>query len=229
MIKAIALDDEPLALKVLQNFCASLEGIELERTFTVVSKATEYLSKNKVDLIFLDIQMPGKRGTDFAKDLESSPLVVFTTAYSEFAVEGFNLNAIDYLLKPFTRERFVQCIEKVNSYMENIALPGTSSVSSFIYLRSDYALVKVQLDQVLLIEGYDDYLKIHLLDQGPLVVRMTMKAILQMLPDKQFARVHRSFIIATRHLQKFNKNMVMVANREIPVGALYKDVLKGLI
>ena len=157
MIKAIAIDDEPPALKVIESFCSQAENIELEKTFTSPNEALKYLRKFPVDLIFLDINMPSITGIDFYKSLERETMVIFTTAYSEYAVEGFNLNAVDYLLKPFTQERFQQAIKKANDfYSYSRQVPGT--INQSLYIRADYSLIKINYEDIVLIESLDDYL-----------------------------------------------------------------------
>lgn len=228
MIKAIALDDEPLALRILSAFCMDHKEINLLATFTEVSKAEEFMEVNPVDLLFVDIQMPAKNGIDLVRNLSRKPAVVFTTAFSDYAVEGFNLDAVDYLLKPFTEERFSQCIEKVSAFIN-----GKQEVqplgSDNLFLKSGHSQVKLNPDQIMYIEGYDDYLKIHRDGLGPLVVRMTMKNILQTLPEGRFIRVHKSFIVPVARVSRILSGSVIVSEKEIPVGKMYRDELKSLL
>lgn len=226
MIKAIAIDDEPLALMVLDNFSKKNQGIELVKTFTNPNNALLYLKSEKIDLVFLDIQMPSVLGTELAKLLDPNLIVVFTTAYSEFAVEGFNLNASDYLLKPFTFERFEQCIAKVqeNYSFKNAKIVGEET----IVFKTDYTSQIVHLKDIQYIEGYDDYLKIHRVNSSPLVVRMTFKTIIDKLPGEIFVRIHRSYVVSKLFIKKFNSNRIEIGERQIPVGALYKGNLKSI-
>lgn len=226
MIKAIAIDDEPLALMVLDNFSKKNQGIELVKTFTNPNNALLYLKSEKIDLVFLDIQMPSVLGTELAKLLDPNLIVVFTTAYSEFAVEGFNLNASDYLLKPFTFERFEQCIAKVqeNYSFKNAKIVGEET----IVFKTDYTSQIVHLKDIQYIEGYDDYLKIHRVNSSPLVVRMTFKTIIDKLPGEIFVRIHRSYVVSILFIKKFNSNRIEIGERQIPVGALYKGNLKSI-
>ena len=182
-IKAIALDDEPLALRVIETFCSKIDYMDLQKTFTRTGDATEYLENYPVDLIFLDINMPAISGLDFYKKLGQNTFAIFTTAYSEFAVQGFELSALDYLLKPISFERFQKATQKALDACKNKTQASTNS-NSFIYIRVDYSLTKVELNEILWIEGLDDYLKIHLQNKKPLVVRMTMKAMLEKLEKK---------------------------------------------
>ncbi len=221
MIKAIALDDEPLALEIISSFCCLTNYIDLVKTFTRAEEAMKYLSAFPVDLLFLDINMPSISGLDFKKQLNKSIMVVFTTAHSEFAIEGFNLNAVDYLLKPFTPERFLQATEKAKAYHQFLH-QNTQAKPEYISIRVDYALVKVLLADIDFIEGLDDYLKIHLHQQKPLVARMTMKAILEKLPQTDFLRVHRSYIVPIAKVEAVRNKVILIKKEEIPIGTSYE-------
>lgn len=225
-IRAIALDDEPLALKVLENFSGKTNDIVLEKTFTNSVKALEYLAANSVDLIFIDIQMPSTLGTDLVREIHSNIMVVFTTAYSEYAVEGFNLNAVDYLLKPFTQERFEQCINKIK---DQIKIKQVESYESgIISFKTDYSNVPILLSEIRFIEGYDDYLKIHTSKSSPLVVRMTFKVLMTKLPVNEFIRIHKSYVVSKRFVSKYNLNKVELGEDILPVGPIYKENLRAL-
>jgi DNA-binding LytR/AlgR family response regulator len=222
MIKAIAIDDEPPALTIIENFCAQLDAVMLLRTFSKPSEALKYLRKFPVDLLFLDIQMPSLTGIDFYKKVEQDTMVIFTTAYSEYAVEGFNLSAIDYLLKPFTFERFNQAVSKANEFY-NYQHQSEKVNQHYLFIRADYALAKIAVADILYIEGLDDYLKIYLLNQKPVVARMTMKALQEKLPAKEFVRVHRSFIIPFARIEVVRNKTISIADIEIPIGSSYED------
>jgi DNA-binding LytR/AlgR family response regulator len=218
MIRAIALDDEEPALEIIDFFCSQIEGIELLKTFTKSAEAKLYLEEYPVDLIFLDINMPAISGIDFFRNIPQEIMVIFTTAFSEFAVEGFELKAIDYLLKPFTLQRFKQASQKAidlqKFYLQN--------QQPYLYFRIDYGLVKVQITEILYIESLDNYLRIHLLHQKSLIVRMTMKAVLDKLPNDEFIRVHRSFIVAIKHIKFVRNKVITVAEESIPLGNSYE-------
>lgn len=216
MIRAIALDDEPPALNVLQTFCEKVETIVLERTFTGTEDALKYLEQSPVDLLFLDINMPALSGIDFYKSIPQKIMVIFTTAYSEYAVESYNLNAIDYLLKPFTFKRFQQAIDKADKYLR-LEQPKD------LVLRIDYGLVKIVLTDILFVEAYDNYLKIHVLNIKPVIVRMTMKALLSSLPADVFIRVHRSYIVSLNHIEHVRNKVISVAEQKIPLGSSYEE------
>ena len=222
MITAIAIDDEPPALKIIENFCARQQDISLVKTFSKPNEALKYLRKYPVDLLFLDIEMPSLSGLDFYKEIEQVSMVIFTTAYSEYAVEGFNLNAVDYLLKPFTEERFTQAVQKAKEFHTYSSQKETNA-NKFIFLRVNYSLVKINIDDILLIEGLDDYLQIFLSDQKKIVPRMTMKGILSKLPAEDFIRVHRSFIVPVKRIEQVRNKMILLNGRQIPLGASYEE------
>lgn len=220
-MKAIAIDDEPLALSIIENFCSNVDFIELEKTFTKPSEALKYLRKYPVDLIFLDIQMPSISGIEFYKEIQQDTQVIFTTAHSQYAVEGFNLNASDFLLKPFTSERFLQAVNKAREYY-NYQRKKEDVSSQHIFIRADYSLLKINIDDILFIEGLDDYLKIHIQGQKTIVTRMTMKAISEKLPAKEFIRVHRSFIIPFNKISHIRNKTIFIPGGEIPIGGSYE-------
>lgn len=223
MIKALAIDDEPLALSVIESFCSQIDHIDLQKTFTKPNEALKHLNKYPVDLLFLDIHMPSLTGIDFYKNIEQNTLVIFCTAHGQYAVEGFNLNALDYLLKPFTFERFKQATDKAKDYF---AL-STNQKTQHIFVRADYSLQKIILDDILYIEALDDYLKIHVNQQKTIVARMTMKTILEKLPKTDFLRVHRSFIVPIKKVESLRNKTLQLGDKKIPVGNSYEeDVMK---
>jgi len=225
MIKAIAIDDEPPALRIIEKFCNNVDFISLEKTFTRPSEAQKYINKFPVDLMFLDIQMPSVSGIELYKSITHKIMVIFTTAYSEYAVEGFNLNAIDYLLKPFTFERFFKSVRKAEDYF-NFIHQSENALRQFIFIRADHSLIKVQFRDILFIQGLDDYIKIHLGDKSILVARTTMKAIYEKLPAKEFIRVHRSYIVSVNKVEKIRNKNLIVRSVEIPVGTSYENVIE---
>lgn len=227
MINAIAIDDEPLALKVIENFCAKTDFVNLEKTFNKPTEGLQFLKKYPVDLLFLDINMPTMTGIELLKEVVQETMVIFTTAYSEYAVEGFNLNAIDYLLKPFTFDRFQQALIKAKAYHEFIK--KNEDEKRYIFIRADYKLHKIGLDEILFIEGLDDYLKINFADKKPLVARLTMKNLMEKLPADEFLRVHRSFIVPINRIEKLSNRMLTIGKEEIPIGVSYEEEIRKLI
>jgi len=222
MIRAIVLDDEPLAVKIIENFCSRVDYIQLEKTFTQANEAHKYLRKQPVDLIFLDIQMPTQNGLSFYKEIEQNTMVIFTTAYSEYAIEGFNVSATDYLLKPFSFDRFLMAVEKAKSQYE-VKNQVQNTEQNYLFIRADYSLNKILISDILFIEGFDDYLKIYIENQKTIVARMTMKSILEKLPVAEFARVHRSFIIPINKVHKIRNKVIFIKDEEIPLSSTYEE------
>lgn len=223
MIKALAIDDEPLALSVIEAFCAQLDYIDLQKSFTKPNEALKHLNKFPADLLFLDIHMPSLTGIDFYKNIEQNTLVIFCTAHGQYAVEGFNLNALDYLLKPFTFERFKQATDKARDFYATT----NNQKAQHIFVRADYSLQKIMLDDIMCIEALDDYLKIYINNQKTIVARMTMKAMLEKLPSLDFMRVHRSFIVPIKKVESLRNKTLQLGDKKIPVGNSFEEeVLK---
>ena len=223
MITAIAIDDEPLPLEIIQSYCSQVDFIDLKKTFTKTAEAKVYLAGHPVDLLFLDINMPAVSGIDFYKGLEKDTMVIFTTAYSQYAVEGFELSAIDYLLKPYSFERFLTAVNKANEFHDYLHHKQATEVKE-LFVRSEYSLVKIPLSDIQYIEGLADYLKIHTAQSKPLLTRMTMKGVLSKLPAKDYIRVHRSFIIPMHKIKSVrNKTIYLEDGAEIPIGVSYEE------
>jgi DNA-binding LytR/AlgR family response regulator len=226
MIKAIAIDDEPLALNVIEKLCNKVEFISLVKTFTEPDEAMKHLRKFPVDLLFLDIKMPAINGINFFKAVKQETMVIFTTAFSEYAVEGFNVNAVDYLLKPIEPKRFVQACERAKEYFQYIN-NSEGSNSSFLCVRSEYALLKIPFSEILYLETLDDYIKIHQLGKKTVLTIMSMKRMLERLPEKEFIRIHRSFIVPLRKVESVRGKSVSLGVIDLPIGASYeKDFFK---
>jgi DNA-binding LytR/AlgR family response regulator len=216
-IQAIAIDDELPALTLIANFCERIGDVRLLHTFNKPEEALQYMRQSPVDLLFLDINMPSITGTDLYRSMAQQPLVIFTTAHSEYAVDGFNLNAVDYLLKPFTFERFQQAVGKAKAQLQH-----QQHARQQLVLRIDYGLTRINLGDILYIEGLDDYLKIHLVQQPPLVIRMTMKVMLEKLPGHAFVRVHRSYIVPLSKIDHVRNKTILIGAQEIPIGSSYE-------
>jgi DNA-binding LytR/AlgR family response regulator len=226
MINCIAIDDEPLALKIIEEYAAKIPFLQLLKTFTNPDEANEFLDNNVVNLIFLDIEMPDVNGLQFYKSLNKKPLVIFTTAYSEYAVEGFNVDAIDYLLKPIEYDRFLKAVYKVNEYTEFLSSQEMQLAS--IFLKVDYQLMKINLKEVELIEGLDDYIRIHIKPK-PVLTLMTLKSLQAKLPPTEFIRIHRSYIVPINKIESYGKSKIKVSGKEIPIGSSYFDVYQQLL
>lgn len=226
MMKCIAVDDEPLALQVITKYCEKISFLQLEKVFTNTDEAKDYLQRNPVDLIFLDIQMPDINGVQFYKNLTVKPQVIFTTAFKDYAVEGFNVDAIDYLLKPFEYDRFLKATYKAKEYLEFLSSQELQLNS--LYVKVNYEMMKINLKDIELVEALDDYIKIYI-KPTPVLTLMTLKSMLEKLPPKEFARIHRSYIVPLSKIEKFSKNKVTVAGKEVPIGSSYSDVYERLI
>lgn len=222
MITAIALDDERPALDIIQTFCDRIDSIDLVKTFTRTGEARQYMAANPVDLIFLDINMPHESGLSFSQSVPPQTLVIFTTAYSEFAVESYEREAVDYLLKPVSFERFAKSVQRAQTRWQAMQPATDKAELAHLYVRVDYGLVRIMVADIQYIEGLDNYLKIHRLTGKPVVVRLTMKAILDKLPVGQFVRVHRSYIVAFDKIQGVRNKMVLMAEVEVPIGSSYE-------
>ncbi|MCD6013462.1 MAG: DNA-binding response regulator [Flavipsychrobacter sp.] len=227
MISAIALDDEPLAIDVIKNYCQKVDEVKLMATFTEPGTAMKYLEQHPVDLLFLDINMPAISGIDFYKKVSKNTMVIFTTAYSEFAVEGFNLNAVDYLLKPFDFKRFQQAVDKIKEYHNYVQLKENEQ-PQYLFVKVDYSMVKVPFEEIAYIEGLDNYLKINFDSGKSLLVRMSMKTISEKLPASEFIRVHRSFIIPFSKVLSVRNKTIYLDKKEIPIGTNYVDEIMKL-
>ena len=217
MIKAIALDDEPLSLDLIEAFCLQTNEVELIKKFTNPKEALKYLRKFRVDLIFLDINMPNLTGIEVLKEINQNTEAIFITAHSEYAVESYNLNAIDYLLKPFEYDRFLVAVKKVKT---KIQIDKTEEES--IFVRSDYRLVKINISEIQHIESSADYLTIVYKNQSKIVTRMTMIGMVALLPKSFFIRVHRSFILPISEMKMIRDKKIILDTFEIPIGLKYE-------
>lgn len=224
---AIAIDDEPIALDVVRSHASKVPFIELLATFTNAFDAITFMQKNKVDLIFLDIKMPDINGIDFLKSLSNPPMVIFTTAYSEHAVKSFELDAIDYLLKPFSLSRFLKACNKAH---ELYSLRNNSEQTApvpHIFIKDGYEQIKVLVNDILYIEASGNYTLINLANNTLLSTRVPINEMLQLLPSKKFIRIHRAFIIATEKITKYDRIQVWIEEKSIPIGATYAQSLQN--
>ncbi|MCW3125099.1 MAG: response regulator transcription factor [Bacteroidetes bacterium] len=222
MLNCVIIDDEPLAVELLQSYIDRTPDLKLLCSFNDAPDAAAYLGAADVDLIFLDVQMPHINGIQLLKSLAKPPMVIFTTAYTEYAAQGFELDAIDYLLKPFDMARFQRSVAKAadyHRYLQKDAAP----VMPYIFVKSEYQVIKVNLDDIRYIEALDDYIKIYTTSGRPILTLMTLKAMIERLPDDKFARVHRSFIVSLLRIDSVRNRRVKIGESEIPVGNSYVE------
>ena len=235
MIRCLAIDDEPLALQQIVAYIGKVPFLELAAQCQSALEARQYLENDTVDAIFCDINIPDLNGMDFVKSLVVPPLVVFTTAYSEYAVEGFRVNAVDYLLKPFGLQDFQRAANRLKDRFEASANPTSSDNSltsddNTLFLKTDYRIIKVSIPDIVYIEGMSEYLKVWIDGEAkPIITLLSMKKIEERLPD-YFMRIHRSYIINLAKIQEVNKNRVIMGpDVYLPVGDLYKDAFQAYL
>ncbi len=229
-MKCVIIDDEPLAVELLQDFVKKVEALELINTFNNAIDAVSFINQNNVDLIFLDIQMPHFSGIDFLNTIEKKPLVIFTTAYSDYAVEGFNLGAVDYLVKPIPFHRFLKAVVRAQQIFLPTA-PQTISENAnapeidqdFMFVRAEYENVKLNFADILFIEGLKDYVKIYTTDNKFTLTLISLIKLENLLSSKGFARIHRSYIINIKHVKSIQKNKVLISDKRIPISESYKN------
>ncbi|WP_346320126.1 LytTR family DNA-binding domain-containing protein [Chitinophaga sp. YIM B06452] len=235
-IKCLVVDDEPLAVEVLVNYISQLDTLSLAGACHNAIDALKFLQKNRVDLLFLDIQMPKLSGIDFLKTLPHRPKVIFTTAFRDYALEGFELNVLDYLLKPVPFERFLVAINKYHAAQETApALPSLlispaagASADTFIYLKADKKMVKVFEKDILYIESLKDYVKVKTTEKE-IITYQRITYLEEKLPEGRFLRIHRSYIIAVDKIRSFNSTAIEVGDIELPIGRQYRaEVMRAL-
>ena len=238
-MKCIIIDDEPLAIEVIESYCNALDSLTVVKTFTNAIEAIEFLNGNAVDLVFSDIEMPQISGIDFIKSIEHNrPFFIFTTAYPEYALEGFDLNATDYLVKPIPFPRFIKAINRVQELMHLNSRPKSPEVTSekkegkptqdeYIFIKSEYENLKINLSDIYYIKGLKDYLKIILINSKSVLTLMSFNQILSKLPDHTFIRVHRSYVVNADKITSIQKNKIIINNERIPIGESYKSYVYG--
>lgn len=228
-LRCLIVDDEPPAIRVLQSYVENVSTLELAGTCFNALEAMQVLKQQPVDLIFLDINMPRLLGTEFIRTLRNPPRVIFTTAHKDYAIEGFELDAVDFLLKPFSFERFLKAVNKIVASDPYIPETSTAGPSPFLYFRVDRKMVKVELDEIVYIESLKDYSRIlRTADKPPLVMKKSISAIEDMLPENQFIRIHRSFIVAIGKVTAYTQHDIEIGGLEIPIGKLYRHQLQKL-
>jgi len=233
-ITCLAVDDEPPALNVLQKHIALVPTLDLVSSCHNAVEALAILQQRSVDMIFLDIKMPTILGTDFVRSLKNPPRVIFTTAYRKFAVEGFELNAIDYLLKPISFERFLQAVSKVMDTTLHVTGHDPSmhhkknTLEAFLYFRADRKMVKISLSDILYVESLKDYIKVF----TPLkvvITKQSMSSLEEMLPKDNFIRIHRSFLIALNKIDSYNNDTIEISKKELPISRMYKESVRKVL
>lgn len=231
MIRCIAVDDEPLALDIIESYIGKLPYLQLVKTCSSATEAMQVLQEEQVDLMFLDIEMPELTGIQFLNILKNQPLIIFTTAYPEYALEGFNHNTVDYLLKPIPFDRFLKAVSKVQERVH-----GSNKVSDtnshnitpatpeqeFLFVKADYKTIRVDFKDILWIEGLKDYIIIQTRDQK-IITLLSMNKMMEKLPNSKFLRVHRSFIVSLQKIDSIEKSRIRIGAKEIPIGEVYKD------
>lgn len=220
MMKCLALDDEPLALEIIADFAAKAPVPMQLKTFENAALALRYLQEEPVDLIFLDIKMPDITGIQFLKSLKHPPMVIFTTAYEEYALDGFELNVVDYLLKPIPFERFMKAVTRAQEHL-SVMQPRTAE-TDYIFVKTEYKIIKINIEDILYIEALKDYIKIYTAHQ-PVLTLKSLKSFESRLPKDKFMRVHRSYLVAMNKINSVERNTVMIANQSIPISEGYRD------
>lgn len=227
-MKCIIIDDEPLALELLEDFVSKVPNLKLVSSCSNAIEAVSILQENKIDLIFSDIEMPDFSGIEFIKSLETKPLFIFTTAYSHYAIEGFNLNAVDYLVKPIPFHRFLKAVNRAQELYslkkeDNSPLIKNLGSPNFIFVKSDYENIKLNFGDIKYFEGLKDYIKIFSTSHKPILTLSNFKKIEEKLPEDLFIRVHRSYIVSLKHINSVQRNRILIDGVRIPIGQNYKD------
>lgn len=223
-MRYLIIDDEHIAHKIIMEYCEMLPHMMLQKNCYSALEALEYLNTHQVDLIFLDINMPKLKGFDFLKTLTAPPKVIVTTAYSEFAIEGYELNVIDYLLKPFSFERFLKAVNKINdsnTISKNTSIEESTPETKRIFLRQNKSYIQIEIDTILFIEASGNYTKIVLKNET-ITIREKISDVLESLPSDNFLKVHKSFAIAIKYINKIDGNRIHIQEHTIPIGKLYK-------
>jgi two-component system LytT family response regulator len=227
VLKCIAIDDEPLALKLISGYVSRFPSLQLIQTFDDAISGAEFLKTKPVDLLFIDINMPDITGIDLVRSLAVKPIVIFTTAYKNFAYEGFELEALDYILKPIDFKRFEKAVEKAIDYYRYKNQPATEQAEESLYVYSEYRMVKIELSAIEYIESMEDYIKIHLTNAKTVLTLMPLKKVLEKLPADKFQRIHRSYIVPVNKIRSIQNRKVKLSDIELPVSESYLDIVRN--
>lgn len=230
MMNCIAIEDESLALELLTDNISKVPYLKLVASCSNAFEAMEAMQQHAVDLIFTDIQMPGLTGINYIASLEKKPLVIFITAYKQYALDGFDLDVVDYLLKPVALERFIKACNRAKDLFElrnsKISKEPQQVADSF-FVNAGYSQVRINFDEILWMKGYGDYIKIYLKDKNsPLVIRTNFKALELQLPENKFIRIHKSYLVAVSAITAIRKNSIFLGDKEISIGETYRDVVE---
>lgn len=231
MITCITIDDEPLALRQVVSYIEKTPFLDLKGAFDSPIQAFTFIQENEIDLLFIDINMPDLNGLDFVKSLKNPPKVIFTTAYSEYALEGFKVDALDYLLKPIDFASFLKAANKAKEWfdLKSKAVEEIKSNDDYLFIKSEYKIVRVKLDDITYIEGMREYVRIHLAVEKPIMTLLSMKLLEQQLPSNNFMRVHRSYIVNLSKISTIERNRIVFDKIYIPVSEQYKEVFHQFI
>jgi len=228
-LRCLLIDDEPPALKILASYISNINGLEIVGQCKNALEALDVLNQHAVDVIFLDIKMPKMLGTEFLKNLSHPPKVIFITAYRDYAVEGYELDAVDYLVKPVSFERFFKAITKLNRMMGKETISASvdykSNPEAFVYLKVDKDMKKIFVNDIVYIESWKDYIKLFLINGKSLIIKQTITAMENLLSEHKFMRVHRSYMVSLNKISGYNGISVQLETNEIPIGRLYKQAV----
>ena len=229
-LRCLLVDDEPLALDLLEGYVAKTPSLTLAGRCSSAFQAMEMLDKSEVDLMFLDIQMPGLTGMEFVRSLKNPPKVIFTTAFEQYALEGFKADAIDYLLKPISYPEFLIAVNKAKRWFEVSEKPASAESRNSIFVKADYKLIQIEFNNILYIEGLKDYAKFYLEGtEKPVLSLMSMKSLEENLPENRFMRVHRSFIVNLDKIKTIERNRIVFGKEYIPVSDNYKEKFQQFV
>lgn len=231
MINCISIDDEPLALKQITGYIKKTAFLNLQANFDNAMDALQFINKNEIDLIFLDIHMPDLTGLDMANSLKNGPEIIFTTAYSEYALDGFKVNALDYILKPLDYATFLKSALKAQTHFDRIKIgkEDLKASSNHLFIKSEYKIIRIEIENILYIEGMREYVRIHLENAKPLMTLISMKKIEEKLPSSSFMRIHRSYIVNLQKITTIERNRIIFNDVHIPVSDQYKDKFQNFI
>ena len=225
-IRCVAIDDEPLALEIMKAYISRIPSLELVQEFEDAIAAAEFLRQTPVDILLVDIQMPDITGIDLVRSLQEKPVVIFTTAFKNFAFEGFELEALDYLLKPIDFDRFEKAIRKAMNYLDYKSKPLAEN-AEYLYVHSEYRLVQINLNEIDFIESLEDYIQIHIHNSKPILTLMSLKKVLEKLPPEKFKRIHRSFVVPIAKVTAIqNRKVKLSSGKELPISDSYTSFIQ---